>query len=134
MKIGEDLYMWIKIARRYKVCFFAQAAGKLFEGGLEPFVGHLQPERRATHSRSFTTRRRQTDTTSSWPAQPWEKRSSSAQRGHEGMRRGRSGSSATRRPPRTLRKVRILNAPPQLAGPLIGLYNSLAWRIARKGL
>lgn len=21
MKIGEDLYMWIKIARRYKVCF-----------------------------------------------------------------------------------------------------------------
>ena len=36
---------------------------------------------------------------------------------------------------RTLRKVRILNALPRSwRGPLIGLYNSLAWRIARKGL
>ena len=36
---------------------------------------------------------------------------------------------------RTLRKVRVLNALPRSwRAPLIGLYNSLAWRIARKGL
>ena len=36
---------------------------------------------------------------------------------------------------RTLRKVRVLIALPRSwRAPLIGLYNSLAWRIARKGL
>ena len=36
---------------------------------------------------------------------------------------------------RTLRKVRVLNALPRSwRAPLIGLYNCLAWRIARKGL
>ena len=36
---------------------------------------------------------------------------------------------------RTLNKLRILKAMPlSWRGPLIGLYNSLAWRIARKGL
>ena len=98
MKIGEDLYMWIKIARRYKVCFSPKPLAnysKVARTGRQPST---RPSGRATRSRSFTTRRRQTDTTSSWPAQPWEKRSSSVQRGARRMRRGRSGSSATRRP------------------------------------
>ena len=36
---------------------------------------------------------------------------------------------------RTLRKVRALNAlPAGWRGPVIRLYNALAWRLARKGL
>ena len=36
---------------------------------------------------------------------------------------------------RTLRKVRVLNSlPVSWRGPLIGFYNTLAWRIAKKGL
>ena len=93
MKIGEDLYMWIKIARRYKVCFSPKPLANYSKVASNRSSAIYTPERTR-----FTTRRRQTDTTSSWPAQPWEKRSSSAQRGARRMRRGRSGSSATRRP------------------------------------
>ena len=36
---------------------------------------------------------------------------------------------------RTLRKVRILNSlPVSWRSPLLGAYNALAWRIAKKGL
>ena len=95
-----------------------------------------RPNGRAIRSRNFTTRRRLRNTTNSWPARHWAKRSSSAPR--ETRKRRRAAGSFfgyTKTYRRTLRKVRILNALPcSWRAPLIGLYNSLAWRIARKGL
>lgn len=135
MKIGEDLYMWIKIARRYKVCF-SPAAGKLFEGGLEPFVGHLHARADALLVRGALRpgggRRIQRVR---GPRSPGKSAHHQRKGGTKDAARAIRFFGYTKTYRRTLRKVRILNALPRSwRGPLIGLYNSLAWRIARKGL
>ena len=114
---------------------FAQAAGKLFEGGLEPFVGHLHARTRYSFEELY-------DPAAADGYNEFVARAAlgkaliiSAKGGTKDAARAIRFFGYTKTYRRTLRKVRILNALPRSwRGPLIGLYNSLAWRIARKGL
>ena len=136
MKIAEDLYMWIRIARRYPVCF--------------------SPERLVRYSRVASNR----SATSYTPEQtvysfeelydpnaPEEDREFvaraalgkalviSAKGGTKEAARAARFFAYTKTYRRTLRKVRLLNAlPAGWRGPVIRFYNALAWRLARKGL
>ena len=105
MKIAEDLYMWIRIARRYEVCFSPE---------------RLAPE----EDREFVAR-----------AALGKALIISAKGGTKEAARAARFFAWTRTYRRTLRKVRALNAlPAGWRGPVIRLYNALAWRLARKGL
>ena len=97
MKIGGDMYMWIKIARRYAVCFSPKPLANYSKVASNRSASSYTPER-AIRSRSFTTRRRLRNTTNSWPARHWAKRSSSAPRAARKRRRARRSFSATPRP------------------------------------
>ena len=110
---------------------FAQAAGKLFEGGLEPVVSHLHARADALLVRGAA------DGYNEFVARAALGKALiiSAKGGTKDAARAIRFFGYTKTYRRTLRKVRILNALPRSwRGPLIGLYNSLAWRIARKGL
>ena len=122
MKIGEDLYMWIKIARRYKVCFSPKPLANYSKvasnrsSAIYPAAadGYNEFVARAALGKALII---------------------SAKGGTKDAARAIRFFGYTKTYRRTLRKVRILNALPRSwRGPLIGLYNSLAWRIARKGL
>ena len=82
MKIAEDLYMWIRIARRYEVAR-RQAT---------------RPRRPSIRSRSCTTRWPPRRTGSSWPAPHWEKRLSSALKAARRRPPAPPGSSLGREP------------------------------------
>ena len=137
MKIAEDLYMWIRIARRYEVCFSPERLVRYSRVASNRSAASYTPETDASiRSRSCTTRWPPRRTGSSWPAPHWAKRLSSAPRAARRRPPAPPGSSLGRETyRRTLRKVRALNAlPAGWRGPVIRLYNALAWRLARKGL
>ena len=131
MKIGEDLYMWIKIARRYKVCFspYSKVASNRSSAIYTPertrySFEELYDPAAADGYNEFVAR-----------AALGKALIISAKGGTKDAARAIRFFGYTKTYRRTLRKVRILNALPRSwRGPLIGLYNSLAWRIARKGL
>ena len=119
MKIGGDMVYWIKIARRCAWSAFAQAAGELLEGRIEPLGVELQcPNGRAIRSRNYD------------PSAPEEynefvacaalaKRIISAKGGTKEAARARSFFGYTHQTyRRTLRKVRVLNASALQLAPL----------------
>lgn len=136
MKIAGDLYMWIKIGRRFPVCF--------------------SPERLADYSKVASNRSASTYTPEQTvysfeelydPEAPDEYNEFvaraalgkaliiSAKGGTKEAARAARFFAYTHTYRRTLRKVKLLNAlPASWRGRVIGLYNALAWRIARKGL
>lgn len=136
MKLGEDQYVWIKIARRYPVCF--------------------SPRRLADYSREASNRSSAIytpeQTTYSFeelydPTAPAEQNefvaraalaralTISVKGGTADAARAARFFSYTKTYRRTLRKVRVLNAlPPAWRTPLLNLYDRLAWLIAKKGL
>ncbi|WP_295935828.1 glycosyltransferase family A protein [uncultured Alistipes sp.] len=136
IKIGGDMYMWIKIARRFRVCFSPR-----------PLVNYskVASNRSAT---SYTPERTRYSFEELYdPAAPTEQNEFlaraalgraliiSARGGTQDAARAAKFFAYTKTYRRTLRKVRFLNAlPASWRGPLIGLYNSLAWKISRKGL
>lgn len=136
MKIAEDLYMWIRIARRYEVCFSPERLGPLLAGGFEPLGGKLH----AREDRPFVRGAVRPAGPRGGPGVRGPRRTGKSayhqrQRRHEGGRPRRRFFAWTRTYRRTLRKVRALNAlPAGWRGPVIRLYNALAWRLARKGL
>lgn len=136
MKIGEDLYMWIKIAgatrsafrpsrwqtiRRWprtarRPIYTPERTRYSFEELYDPAAadGYNEFVARAALGKALII---------------------SAKGGTKDAARAIRFFGYTKTYRRTLHKVRILNALPRSwRGPLIGLYNSLAWRIARKGL
>ena len=136
MKMGGDLYMWIKIARRYPVCFSPQPLCRYF------FFYDKGSSEIDTPERTVYSFEELYD-----PAAPDDEREFiaraalgkalvlSAKGGTEEAARAIRTFSFTKVYRRTLRKVRLLNAlPVRWRGPLLDLYNALAWRIARKGL
>lgn len=136
MKIGGDMYMWIKIAAATRSASRPSRWRTTRRSHRTARRRATRPNGRAIRSRSFTTRRRLRNTTNSWPARHWAKRSSSAPKAARKRRRARRSFSATPRPTAArCARSGVLNALPRSwRAPLIGLYNSLAWRIARKGL
>ena len=136
MKMGGDLYMWIKIARRYPVCFSPQPLCRYSKVASNRSASTYTPERTAYSFEELYD-----------PAAPDDEREFiaraalgkalvlSAKGGTEEAARAIRTFSFTKIYRRTLRKVRLLNAlPVRWRSPLLNLYNALAWRIARKGL
>ena len=136
MKMGGDLYMWIKIARRYPVCFSPQPLCRYSKVASNRSASTYTPERTAYSFEELYD-----------PAAPDDEREFiaraalgkalvlSAKGGTEEAARAIRTFSFTKVYRRTLRKVRLLNAlPVRWRSPLLNLYNALAWRIARKGL
>lgn len=136
MKIAGDLYMWIKIARRYRVCFSPEPLADYSRVASNRSAATYTPERTAYSFEALYD-----------PAAPEEEREFvaraalgkalilSAKGDTAAAARSARTFSYTKTYRRTLRKVRLLNAlPAAWRAPLIGLYNALAWRIARKGL
>lgn len=136
MKIGEDLHLWIRIARRYEVAF--------------------SPRRLVCYSRIAENRSttiytpEQCDTSFEAlynPEAPLDEREFvaraalgkalilSAKGDTEAAQRAIRVFSYTKTYRRTLRKVKLLNRlPVRWRQPLLNGYNWLAWKLAKKGL
>ncbi|MDE7344125.1 MAG: glycosyltransferase family 2 protein, partial [Alistipes sp.] len=136
MKIGDDLYMWIKIARRWPVCFSPARLCRYSKVASNRSSAIYTPERTDFSFESLYD-----------PAAPVEEREFfaraalgkalilSAKGGTAEAARAIRTFAFTRTYRRTLRKVRVLNAlPVGWRAPLLDLYNRLAWAIAKKGL
>lgn len=136
MKIGEDLYVWILIARRYAVCYSPALLVRYSRVASNRSAAGYTPERTVHSFEELYD-----------PAAPVEEREfiaraalgkaliQSVKGGTREARRTARFFRWTRTYRRTLRKVRILNLlPVAWRGPLLDTYNTLAWRIARKGL
>lgn len=136
MKMGGDLYMWIKIARRYPVCFSPQPLCRYSKVASNRSASTYTPERTVYSFEELYD-----------PAAPDDEQEFiaraalgkalvlSAKGGTEEAARAIRTFSFTKVYRRTLWKARVINTlPVRWRGPLLDLYNALAWRIARKGL
>ena len=136
MKMAGDLYMWIKIARRYRVCYSPERLARYSKVASNRSATSYTPERTAYSFEELYD-----------PAAPEEEREfiaraalgkaliQSVKGGTEEARRAARVFGWTKVYRRTLRKVRLLNLlPVRWRGPLLDLYNAVAWRLARKGL
>ncbi len=136
MKMGGDLYMWIKIARRYRVCFSPARLCRYSRVASNRSSAIYTPERTPYSFEQLYD-----------PTAPDEEREFlaraalgkalvlSAKGGTEEAARAIRTFGYTKTYRRTLRKVRILNAlPVSWRTPLLNFYNAVAWRIAKKGL
>lgn len=136
MKMAGDLYMWIKIARRYRVCYSPERLARYSKVASNRSATSYTPERTAYSFEELYD-----------PAAPEEEREfiaraalgkaliQSVKGGTEEARRAARVFGWTKVYRRTLRKVRLLNRlPVRWRGPLLDLYNAAAWRLARKGL
>lgn len=136
MKIAEDLHLWIRIARRYPVCFSPERLVRYSRVASNRSASVYTPEQTVYSFEELYN-----------PEAPEEDREFVARAalgkaliqtvkgGTKEARRAARFFAYTRTYRRTLRKVRVLNAlPVSWRGPLIGLYDMLAWRIAKKGL
>ena len=136
MKMAGDLYMWIKIARRYRVCYSPERLARYSKVASNRSATSYTPERTAYSFEELYD-----------PSAPEEEREfiaraalgkaliQSVKGGTEEARRAARVFGWTKVYRRTLRKVRLLNLlPVRWRGPLLDLYNAAAWRLARKGL
>ncbi len=136
MKIGEDLYLWTRIAARHKVCFSPRRLVRYSKTADNRSAASYTPERTAHSFEELYD-----------PAAPEEQNEFvaraalgkalivSVKGGTEAAARAARFFAWTKTYRRTLRKVRILNALPiAWRAPLLAAYNTLAWKIARKGL
>lgn len=136
MKLGGDQYMWVKIARRYAVCFsplrlanYSKVASNRSSAIYTPentpysFEDLYDPDASAA-SNEFVAR-----------AALGKALVISSKGGTKEARRTARFFSWTLYSRRTLRKIRLLNSlPRRWRAPLLGFYNHWAWRIAKKGL
>ncbi len=136
MKMAGDLYMWIKIARRYRVCYSPERLARYSKVASNRSATSYTPERTRYSFEELYD-----------PSAPEEEREfiaraalgkaliQSVKGGTEEARRAAVFFGWTKVYRRTLRKVRMLNRlPVRWRGPLLDAYNALAWRLARKGL
>ena len=136
MKMAGDLYMWIKIARRYRVCYSPERLARYSKVASNRSATSYTPERTRYSFEELYD-----------PSAPEEEREffaraalgkaliQSVKGGTEEARRAARFFHWTRVYRRTLHKVQLLNRlPVRWRGPLLDLYNAAAWRLARKGL
>lgn len=136
MKLGEDLYLWIKIARRWPVCFSPARLCRYSRVASNRSSAIYTPEQTVYSFEELYD-----------PAAPEEEReflaraalgkalTLSAKGGTEEAARAIRTFGFTRTYRRTLRKVRLLNRlPVRWRMPLLNAYNYIAWKLARKGL
>ena len=136
MKIAGDLYMWIKLARKYRVCFSPKPLVRYLKEASNRSASIYTPEQTAySFERLYD------------PSAPIDEREFIARAAlgkalilcakgdTEAARRAIATFSYTKTYRRTLNKVRWLNRlPVAWRQPLLNGYNWLAWKIAKKGL
>ena len=136
MKLGEDLYVWIRIARRWRVCFSPERLCRYSRVASNRSSAIYTPERTVYSFEALYD-----------PAAPEAEREFiaraalgkalvlSAKGGTEEAARAIRTFGFTKTYRRTLRKVQVLNRlPVGWRMPLLNAYNRLAWRVAKKGL
>ena len=136
MKMGGDQYMWVKIARHYKVCFsprnlaiYSKVASNRSSAIYSPETSKYSFEKLynplgALYEREFIAR-----------VALGKALVVSAKGGTEDAQRTIDVFSKTKFSRRILWKVRVLNMlPGSVRGVAYSRYNELAWKILRKGL
>jgi glycosyltransferase involved in cell wall biosynthesis len=136
MKIAGDLYMWIKLARRYRVCFSPKPLVRYLKEASNRSASIYTPEK-TEHSFEKLY-----DPTAPLSEREFVARAAlgkalilCAKGDTEAARRAIETFSFTKTYRRTLRKVQFLNRlPVGWRQPLLNFYNRMAWLIAKKGL
>lgn len=136
MKIAEDLYLWIEIARRYRVCYTPERLVRYSRIAQNRSASGYTPERTDFSFEKLYN-----------PDAPEEEREFIARAAlgkalvlsvkgdTEAAARAARFFHWTKTYRRTLRKVQLLNRlPVAWRGPLLNAYNALAWHLAHKGL
>ena len=136
MKIGEDLHLWIRIARRYRIAFSPKPLAYYSRVADNRSSSIYTPEQTAHSFEALYD-----------PSAPIDEREFIARAAlgkalilcakgdTEAARRAIATFSYTKTYRRTLNKVRWLNRlPVAWRQPLLNGYNYLAWKIAKKGL
>ncbi len=136
MKIGEDLHLWIRIARRHPVVFSPTPLVRYSKTAANRSAAIYTPEK-TEHSFEELLADAATDSEREFIARAALGKALviCAKGGTAEARRAARTYSYTRTYRTTLWKIRILNRLPAAWRPiLLNAYNALAWRIARKGL
>lgn len=136
MRMGEDQYLWVKMARISKVCFSPSRTVVYSKAADNRSTAIYRPE---TCAYSFEEL---ADGASSDSEREYIARVAlgkalvqSAKGGTREAARAIRTFGYTRLNGRALRKLKVVNAlPVSWRQPLLNLYNWLAWKIARKGL
>lgn len=136
MKIGGDLYTWIKIARRYRVCFSPRRLVDCSKIASNRSAAIYTPEQTPYSFETLYDPEAPVDEREFIARAALGKALILAAKGDtEAARRAIRTFGFTRTYRRTLRKVQVLIRLPRNWRPTVmACYNYLAWKIARKGL
>lgn len=136
MRMGEDQYLWTRIARTAPVCFSPARLAVYSKAADNRSAAIYRPEQtRFSFEELYDPSAGEASNEYVARAALGKALVASAKGGTQEAARAARFFAYTRRSRRTLRKLRLLNAlPASWRGPLLGLYNRLAWALARKGL
>lgn len=136
MKIAGDLYMWIKLARKYRVCFSPKPLVRYLKEASNRSASIYTPEQTSYSFEALYDPNASIDDREFVARAALGKALILCAKGDtEAARQAIDTFSFTKTYRRTLRKVQVLNRlPVGWRQPLLNLYNRLAWRLARKGL
>lgn len=136
MKIGEDLYMWIKIARKYKFCFSPELLASYSRiANNRSAKSYTREKTRHTFEELYREATDNDEKEFIARAALGKALILCVKGDTEYARRAIECFGYTRVYRSTLRKVKVLCRLPRfLRPPLMRWYNFLAWKIAKKGL
>ncbi len=139
MRLGEDLYMWIKIALRHDVCFNPEPLVRYYRSASNRSTSIYAAEQTDYSFEDFHDPRQCDE--AFWLNEFLARcaigkaLTLSAKGDTEFGRRTEEFFAYTRHYRLGLWKLRVLNRlPRRLRAPLLDVYNRLAWLLARKGL
>lgn len=136
MKLGEDQYLWTKIARRAPICFSPKPLACYSRTAQNRSAAIYTPEN-SLYSFEELYKPDAADLSNEYIARVALGKAlvASAKGGTAEARRAARFFRYTRRSRRILWKLHLLNLlPARWRWPLLRGYNALAWRIAHKGL
>lgn len=135
MRMGEDQYLWTKLARTSPVCFSPARLVRYSKAASNRSAAIYRPEQtRFSFEDLYEPAARDSSNEYVARAALGKALVVSAKGGTAEAARAAKFFAYTRHDRRTLRKLRILNAlPVRWRGPLLAAYNRLAWAIAGKG-
>lgn len=136
MRLGEDQYLWTKMARTAPVCISPARLVRYSKAASNRSAAIYRPEQ-TDFSFEDLYDPAACDLSNEYIARAALGKALiiSAKGGTEEAARAARFFSYTRRDRRTLRKVRLLNALPiPWRQPLLDRYNRLAWALARRGM
>lgn len=136
MRMGEDQYMWTKIARAGKVCFSPRVCVNYSRSASNRSAASFRAEH-TVYSFEDLYDPAADDSSNEYVARAALGKAivCSVKGGTEEARRAARFFAYTRRNRRLLHRLRLLNALPPLLRPWAdNAYNALAWLLAKKGL